>query len=96
MTKQGKERRDRESFVAVTDDLEIHGFPVEPEAQERDHTVDGNHAEDTDDTVEQAHDLLAINVSKNQQVHPCWDSVGGRGGDYTGAALAVCCSVTHG
>ncbi len=51
VAEQGEEGRDGEGLVAVADDLEVDGVPVEAEGQERGGGVDGDHEEDADDAV---------------------------------------------
>lgn len=49
MTQQGEEGRDGEGFIAVADDLEVYGVPVEAQRQERRRGVYGHHEQDPDD-----------------------------------------------
>ncbi|KFY42728.1 hypothetical protein V494_02286 [Pseudogymnoascus sp. VKM F-4513 (FW-928)] len=48
VAQQREEGGDREGFVAVRDDAEVHAVVVEPEGEKARHGVDGDHDEDAD------------------------------------------------
>lgn len=51
MTQQGKETRNGKRFVAISNDFKVYRMVVERIGKERDGGIDGNHKENTDDTV---------------------------------------------
>lgn len=51
MAQEGEEGRDRERFVAVTNNAEVDGMFVEEDAEPRDERIDRDHQQDANDTI---------------------------------------------
>lgn len=51
MTHEGKEGRNGEGLVGLTDDLVVYGMPVEPEGEEGGCRVYGYHEENSNDAI---------------------------------------------
>lgn len=51
MAQEGEETGDCKGFIAVTNDIEVNGMKVKEVRQKGNDGIDGDHEEDTDDTV---------------------------------------------